>query len=397
MEKQIKYKIIMKRTLVLFTLVFILSILSNTLLAAPEQNYIVYIDSNNYVVKTDITGEVVFTSDDASAAIQWAIDNLPVTGINGGEVLIEKGSYPLTNCVTVKDNIWLHGKGASTKLYTDGQLVEAIIIQDASMAVVSDLSLENKNNEIKSASGVSIDRGVNCQVLNITVAGFRNGVVNSGESSLSLINGNQLNNNKTNIAIQDGGGVIGRWLPLLITENIIRGGNTGIYCNAMVTNIINNEITGVLDRGIFAKTNSIVISGNKLNDIGGDYAIFGTGAEFNCTYNIISDVKGGGIRTRDRWGVFMGNLITNCGTKEKPVIGIHIESDDKPEGPGESKVVFRNIIKNENGQGGLEYGIREEGINNIIGQNQIGGFSKEAVYSEGDGSIVADNKTNEFK
>ncbi len=386
-----KNKEILKKNLLLIISLFFLTSMSNALLATPEQNYIVYTDGASYFVKTDITGEVVFFSADASTSIQWAIDNLPAVGINGGEVLIEEGSYPLTNCVTVKDNVWLHGKGSSTKMYTQGQVMEAIIIQDASMAVVSDLFLSHGKNEIKSNKGIALERCVNCQVLNTEVSGFYRGISNYGESSLTLINNNKANDNQINIDISNGGGVIGRWLPMLVTENAVKGGETGIFCGAMVTHIMDNNITGVTGYGIHAKNNSIVISGNKLTDIGGDYAIYGNGAEFNCTHNIISNVKGGGIRTRDRWGNFTENHITNCGTEEKPAIAIHLDSDDKPEGPGESKVVFRNIIYNEEGHKTLEYGVKEIGFNNIIAENKIGNCTKEAIHVEGEGSIVIDN------
>jgi len=379
-----------KKNLLLICLLLLASV-QNVLLASPEQNYIVYTDGTQYAVKTDITGRVVFSSIDAATSIQWAIDNLPAMGINGGEVLIEEGNYPLTNCVTVKDNVWLHGKGASTKLHTQGQVMEAIIIQDASMAVVSDLFLYQGKNEIKATKGISLERSVNCQVLNTEVSGFTHGISNYGESSLTLINNNRANDNQTNIEIANGGGVIGRWMPLLVTENHIRGGGVGIDCNAMVAHIMDNTIAGVSGRGIYARTNSIVLSGNKLTDIGGDYAIYGNGAEFNCTYNIISNVKGGGIRTRDRWGNFTENHITNCGTVEKPAIAIHLETDDQREGPGESKVVFRNTIFNEEGQAMLEYGVKEDGFRDIIAENKIGKCLKETVLAEGENTIVIGN------
>jgi len=390
-----KNKNISKKNLLLTISLFLLVSLCNTLLARPEQNFIVFRDGSSFFVKTDITGEVVFSSGDASTSIQWAIDNLPAMGINGGEVLIEEGSYPLTNCVMVKDNVWLHGKGPSTKLFIQGQVSEAIIIQDASMAVVSNLFLYQGGNEIRLNKGISLERSINCQVLNTEVSGFNRGISNYGESSLTLINNNKVVDNQTNIDISNGGGVIGRWLPLLVTENTVEGGNTGIFCGAMVTHIMDNIITGVTGYGIHASKNSIVISGNKLTNIGGDYAIYGSGAELNCTHNIISNVKGGGIRTRDRWGNFTQNKIKNCGTEEKPAVGILIESDNLPEGPGESKVVYKNEIHNDEDHLGLEYGIKESGINNIISGNEIKNFLKKAVLSQGERPILEDN--NEIK
>lgn len=382
----------MKKIIHILSIIILFSFfISNDLKASPEQNYVVYIKSGAYKVKTDITGEEVFSSKDASTSIQWAIDNIGNIGIDGGEVLIEAGEYLLNNCVIVKSNIWVRGKGKSTHLYTNGQIVEAIVIQDASMVVVSNFSLTNKNNGLKSAVGVLVERSINCQVLDVFVSDFNRGISNTGESSMTLIDGNTLINNKINIDISNGGGVIGRWLPLLISNNTIQGGEIGISCNALCTNILKNRISALSGRGIVANGNSIIVRGNKISDIKGDYAIWGNGAEFNCTDNSISNVEGGGIRSRDRWGSFTNNIITNCGTEQKPAIGILIATDDRPEGPAESKAIFRNTIHNEEGKPFLEYGIKEEGSTNVIAANMISGFSKGAILSEGKGSIVINN------
>ncbi len=382
----------MKRIVYLFVVINTLLFLSgcNTLNASPEQSYIIYIEGNSFKVRTDITGEVVFSSGDASTSIQWAIDNLGSGSINAGDVLIEAGSYPLSNCIIVKDNVWLHGEGNLTELYTDGQLMECIIIQDASMAIVSDLKLVNKNNKLRNAEGILIERSVNCQVLDVEVSGFRRGIVNTGESSMTLINNNHLSENGTNIRIMNGGGVIGRWIPLLVTENTINSGKVGIECKAMVVHIIDNIITGVSGNGIVAGANSIVLRGNKLSNIGGEFAIYGDKAEFNCTDNIITNVKGGGIRTRTRWGNFTNNQIINCGTKDKPAIGILVINDNAMEGPAESKTFFKNRIINESGQTPYECGIKEDGFFNVIMENTIEN-AQEPIISTGEGTLVKNN------
>ncbi len=385
----------MRKTVNILTIIIIFSFLlsmCNILSANPEQSFIIYTEGNSYIVKTDITGEVVFSSGDASTSIQWAIDNIDNIGINGGEVYVEAGDYPLSNCIILKDNIWFHGKGKSTHLYIIGKIMEAILVQDASMAVVSDISLSNRINNVRSAIGILIERSVNCQVLDVYVSGFNKGIFNSGESSMTLITGNTLTNNTTNIDIPNGGGVIGRWLPIMVSENTIKGGEIGISCNALCTNIIKNTITKLSGRAIVANANSIVVRQNKISDIEGDYAIWGNGQEFNCTDNIITNVKGGGIRAYSRWGTITNNYISDCGTSGNPSTGILIESDEAiKEGTAESKVIFRNTVFNKDGHVPLEYGIKEEGSKNVIAENKIGNCSKEAIHSEGKGTIVVSN------
>jgi hypothetical protein len=206
-----------------------------------------------------------------------------------------------------------------------------------------------------------------------------------------LINNNTLINNKTNINIMDGGGVIGRWLPILITENKIEGGETGIYCNALCTNINKNSITGMSGRGIVANANSILVRGNVINDVDGDFAIWGNGQEFNCTDNIISGVQGGGIRTRSRWGTITNNYIQNCGSDQNPAIGIMVVSDIAiEEGIAESKVIYGNTIINDAGHAPLEYGIKEDGLLNVILKNNIRNTRKKSIYSAGDGTVAID-------
>ncbi len=94
---------------------FSLVLFCKSLLAVPEQNFIVYSAGGNYFVKTDITDGVVFSSTVASTSIQRVKNNLPSVDIKGGEVLIEDGYYPMINYIRVKDNVVLHGRGSSKK------------------------------------------------------------------------------------------------------------------------------------------------------------------------------------------------------------------------------------------------------------------------------------------
>lgn len=382
----------MKRILIYTLFIVALTTLSSTTLTADD-NYIVRPVGGHFHVYTDSNNKIVYTSDDAALSIQWALDNLASVGKVGGEILLEEGDYQLNNCIMVKSNIWLHGKGKSTNLIANALMFESILLQDAVYTVISDFSMTNplKLGDI----AIGVYHSVSCQVMNMYISGFNSGIVNDEESSLTLITENQLENNKTHIKISSGGGVLARWLPLWITHNTIKGGGMGIYCKAMVTNIMYNTISDLNDIGINAATNSIIVRGNTISNVKGEFAIFGTGAEFNCTDNIISDVQGGGIRTRGRWGTVTDNRITNCGTEQKPAIGILVITDDaKDEGPAESKVIYRNTIVNDPNHVPLEHGIKEDGFTSIISGNIIKNFSKEAILSIGKGTLVKNNTIN---
>ena len=379
----------MSKYFYLLGIIFLILHSNIALHAKPEQGFYIEQRVDTYRVVTDITEEVVFTSLSASMSIQWAIDNISNEGLPGGEVHIKTGSYPLDNYVILRDNIWLHGDGPTTELYINSQLIQAILIQDAKMAMVSDLSLTNRSKQAKPPRGIIMERSINCQVINVDISGFGIGILNNLESSLILFNSNNLTDNSTQVLIHTGGGVIARWLPILITNNTIEGGDVGISCDAMVTHILDNKIMNTSKSAIVASANSIVVRGNHIENAGGDFAIYGNGAEFNCTKNFIHN-SGGGIRTRTRWGTFSNNTIENSGSDTTKSIGILIVSDDANEGPAESKVVYNNTIRNDGDITKLKYGIKEAGLNSVIAKNKIKN-AEYSILSEGKETIVKEN------
>jgi hypothetical protein len=74
-----------------------------------EVSYIVYRDGNAYYAKNGETGQIEFSSRDASEAIQWAIDRASSEG--GGKVVVKRGEYPVTKTITVKSGVVLEGEG----------------------------------------------------------------------------------------------------------------------------------------------------------------------------------------------------------------------------------------------------------------------------------------------
>ena len=158
---------------------------------------------------------------------------------------------------------------------------------------------------------------------------------------------------------------------------------------------MNNTITDISTRGIVAATSSILLRGNNLSNIRGDYAIYAPLAEFICTNNVLKNIYGSGIRTETRWGVVTNNIIENLGLDNPNAVGIHVYSATPEEmthaGPAESKVIFKNRIKNGTQNKRMKHGILEDGIKNVIYGNTIEGFSDKAILSKGKETFVQNN------
>ena len=77
-------------------------------------SYIIYTDGRNYCAKNGSTGEIEYYDTDASNVIQYAINNVDVSG--GGKVFIKSGTYPITKTIDPKSNIIIEGEGWNTVL-----------------------------------------------------------------------------------------------------------------------------------------------------------------------------------------------------------------------------------------------------------------------------------------
>jgi len=75
-----------------------------------EASYIVFRIADRYYAKNGDTGEIEFSSGDASEVIQRAIDNAPT----GGMVLLRAGTYPMTKTITLKRDRVLAGETPGT-------------------------------------------------------------------------------------------------------------------------------------------------------------------------------------------------------------------------------------------------------------------------------------------
>jgi len=76
-------------------------------------SYIVYKKGDVYYAKND-AGLIEFSDVDATNVIQYSIDQ--VNALGGGKVVIKRGKYPITNIITVKDNVVVEGESRDSTI-----------------------------------------------------------------------------------------------------------------------------------------------------------------------------------------------------------------------------------------------------------------------------------------
>jgi len=377
------------------------------------EDYVISKENQEYKVRTDITQKRVFTSKDASTAIQWAIDQ---TTRNGGSVELKEGVYDISKTILVKRNTWLHGQGDATILKTVEPMQTCVRLHHAPQSMISDLKVV-RDSDVK--TGIEIFDSTTGKVINVTVDGFTDyGIYfvidtdvppitwfNAAVSSLVTVQGNKiLNSGKANILIPLSGAYVGCAVPMLIAGNTIIGGGIGIESRAICSNIVDNIVCNTSQSAIVMDQSSILTTGNITYNIGGsaikcydglqdhyyhptyDRQDNNNNKESTITNNWIINQRGHGVEISEQWGPIVGNIIQNSGIGNGQRYGIWLHEDS------ESKVVVGNIIYNEKDQYSMPYGIRETGTKNIIAKNKISHCRKEGILSRGISTLVVDNE-----
>ncbi len=93
----------------------IVDVVQSKLPQVAVASYIVYKDENVTRVKDGKTGQVVFSSEDAVDAIQFAIDKAFSEG--GGVVLVRRGTYVVDRTIQLKSNVVLEGEGMGLTVF----------------------------------------------------------------------------------------------------------------------------------------------------------------------------------------------------------------------------------------------------------------------------------------
>ncbi len=290
---------------------------TDKVLKTPEVfSFLIFTDGTTIYAKSGMTGETVYSGDNASFVIQSAIDAL---SSNGGSILMREGRYYAH--ITLHDSVSLYGQSSSTILSPDDTNHPCIKMDKCNFSTVSNLKIDgNQNNR----AGIHIHSGSHCKIVNTWICNCFDGVYVNGTPHDFLIQGNTINH------IQDDGlDVNGMVKSQIIGNNINDCGDNGIdtdgteyttFSGNVITNCSGSGLELEQERSNPPLTQYCAVTGNIIYNSGYDGIHMRSGG-----YNTIS---GNTIIGSDRYGIYfdnagggdamfnvvVGNLIFNSGS-----------------------------------------------------------------------------------
>jgi hypothetical protein len=357
-----------------------------------EQDLYVYRDSDAFHVRGQIDGTELEATTAADEAIQFAVDTLAGSG---GEVRLQRGTFPLERAVTLADNVTLRGSGRSSVLRVTSDV--GLRGEGLKGARVADLALMPAEDHSAQA-GVVLDDAGDCKLQDLFCQGFAGyGIWIRNNSFLCEVESCKLADNGTANLFLDqlaGKGRGGDFVPNLVTNCITYGGGTGIACNrVIVLNIVGCAVfqPGEYAYHLYNTSNSVLISGCRSFQVEKHAVVVENTHELNVSSNIFWWHRGHGIVLRDvSWGAVNGNEFIDQGVRARdgePVTGVVLS-----EGTQGVQVVG-NTIFNWGDQVPMRNGLEEDAtcLNNLIANNNINFFTEEALVAQGEGTLVKDN------
>ncbi|MGE4489727.1 MAG: right-handed parallel beta-helix repeat-containing protein [Kiritimatiellales bacterium] len=355
----------------------------------------IYSDGTGFSVRGQINHEILHQTQNATEAIQFALDNLHN---EGGEVILHRGTYPLDEPIQLKNRVILRGKGRGSKLSITAANAQGvgIVCEGLKGAVITDLALTPAKS-VAGVAGIILDSCGDCQVHDVLCQGFATyGIWVRNSSFLCEISSCQLVDNQTaNLYLEDlCKGRAGDFLPNLVTDVTIYGGGVGIECNrALVVNITECILLHTKKYGIYVhnESNSVLISGCRTYQIETDAVVLEESHEINISSNIFCWHRGHGVILDGvKWGTVSANNIIDSGvrTPDKSLRnGLILKNDTR------GVQVSGNAIFNWGDQTPMEWGVIEDDscVKNIIAYNNINFFTCGGVQSSGRESVESHN------
>lgn len=372
------------------------------------QDFRIATDGTQYYVYGVVDGKRLFKSDQASEAIQYAIDQ---HATDGGQVIISKGDFPLDQPIRMADRIHLLGSGRASKLrVTESNSAGVGITAERMNAMtISNLSVTAGNNP-NAKIGISIDDCGNSKILDVFCVGFSEyGISMRNNSFLNEIRGCHLaGNEKANLYFEQlAKGRFGDFLPNMVANCMIYGGGKGIALNrVIVMNISDCMIYQTKGPAfhIYNVSNSVLVSGCRTFQITGPAVLVEDSDEFNCSGNIFCWHTEQGILLRNvNWGTITGNEIIDTGSYNSGKKDQTTQMDDLPENltlydgiemqDAHGYHVGGNTIFNWKVCPKINNGISEDSQSstNIIANNNVNYFAGSDVVSNGKGTTVQGN------
>ncbi|PIQ68454.1 MAG: hypothetical protein COV91_04055 [Candidatus Taylorbacteria bacterium CG11_big_fil_rev_8_21_14_0_20_46_11] len=302
-----------------------------------------------------------------STGIQEAINSLPD---EGGKVFLPEGTYQIYSAITIPDNVWLEGAGASSTILYLANNANSNVIENADATngntniKISDLKIDgNDANNTGTCVGIYLYGGVTYSVIeNVYVYDAEDHGINV--SAGEIYNGyNKISNNIIESA-GDGGIFLGRSEINTIINNVSVSNWSGIRLYISDNNVVsNNAVKSNSYYGIEVDTHSDnnIISNNLIESNGriGIYLVNG-----NNSYNSI-----------------IGNMIYNNGGSGS-YSSIYIESSGD-----NNNIIADNHITDTAGTG---YAINignSNASNNVLSNNYYSGTGATAINDAGTNTI----------
>ncbi|HLL88897.1 MAG TPA: right-handed parallel beta-helix repeat-containing protein, partial [Tepidisphaeraceae bacterium] len=186
----------------------------------------------------------------------------------------------------------------------------------------------------------------------------------------------------------------GEWVPCLLSNCIVYGGGHGIeFRRAIVVNVVGCAVHQSGGHAYYLRdsSNSVVLSGCRSFQVGGDAVHVDGSHEFNATGNIFCWHRGDGIVLRDvAWATIAGNNVIDSGVRVPDGglrRGIVIAGDTR------GAQVTGNALFNWGDQCPMAEGIVEEPTahDNAVVGNNINYTAGAALDCHGARSTVASN------
>jgi Right handed beta helix region len=286
---------------------------------ALSQSLDVYPVGDTYRVRGHIDQKEYLKSNKADEVLQFAIGMLR----NGGEILLQPGTYLLHKQVNLTSHISLRGSGHTTSLVlaTDHEGSAALAASNADRVTIAALSVKTPKDYANPVVGIRFDHCGDSLIQDVFCLGFTYGIQLTNQSFLCEVRGCRVaDSQKSGIYLNDlsMNGRGGDFVPNLITNCMVYGGGKGIECeHALVVNIVGCQIyqTRLAGFHFHRGSNSIVISGSRTFQIRNDAVVVENSHELNISGNTFCWHEGHGIVLRNvNWGLISGNEIIDTGS-----------------------------------------------------------------------------------
>ena len=386
-----------------------------------DQNYEIYPGGDGYVVRGAIDLKTLHTSNQATEAIQWAVNKLG----EGGEVFLHKGKYLLTAEIELNSNVTLRGSGTGSQLIIQGDHAtgNALIIKDKNNASVVDLAIKSIKDNNKSNTAITVDNSGNCTIDGVTIVGMKqDGILFTNNTFISTITNCRIaacEGNAIKLHKLARGGRGGDFVTNNVESSSIYLGGYGVYCdNALDLNI--RDITTYQTKmpGYFVgnHSNSTLVSSCRSFQTQNDAIVVDHSHEINISSCIFSWSEGNGLVLNEvRWGTITGNNFIDNGSInpfERDVDSLVVQGSRPfrrmPRTPEDRNSVKSGVVMSNNTKGVtvtgnaifnwpaapmMQYGIVEDAtcMNNVISSNNVNHYKNSNVSSNGKGTQVQGN------